>query len=97
MLPAFIVESCRLVSSCVITILYQVLEQMVKCGAAHEVGQSSTAPYTALIRACGKAFAVDRAFKVLRTMLDVGLKPNVVTFNCLIDACGQAKDLDRAS
>ena len=29
-------------------------------------------------------------------MLDVGLKPNVVTFNCLIDACGQAKDLDRA-
>lgn len=74
----------------------QVLEQMVKCGAAHEVGQSSTAPYTALIRACGKAFAVDRAFKVLRTMLDVGLKPNVVTFNCLIDACGQAKDLNRA-
>ena len=29
-------------------------------------------------------------------MLDVGLKPNTVTFNCLIDACSKAHDLDKA-
>ena len=29
-------------------------------------------------------------------MLDAGVKPNVVTFNCLIDVCAKCHDLDRA-
>ena len=32
----------------------QVLEQMVECGAATDVGHASITPYTVLIRACGK-------------------------------------------
>ena len=74
----------------------QVLQQMVRCGAAHDVGQSTITPYTTLIRACGKAYAVDKAFDVMRCMLDVGLKPNTVTFNCLIDACSRGNELDKA-
>ena len=63
---------------------------------AQDVGHASVTPYTTLIRACGKVLAVDKAFKVLRCMLDAGVKPNVVTFNCLIDACGRAQQLDKA-
>ena len=36
----------------------QVLEQMVECGAATDVGHASITPYTVLIRACGKVRGV---------------------------------------
>lgn len=66
---------------------------MIECGAQHESGHTSATPYTTLIRACGKALEVDKAFRVLHCMLDVGVRPNVVTFNCLIDACGKASQV----
>ena len=41
-----------------------VLEQMMACGAAFDVGHANVTPYAVLIRACGKELALEKAFKV---------------------------------
>ena len=69
---------------------------MLACGAAFDVGHANVTPYAVLIRACGKELAVEKAFKVLRCMLNAGIKPNVVTFNSLIEVSAKCVDLPRA-
>ena len=56
---------------------------------------SGTRPISADLR-CGRAGEVDRAFAVLDQMVSAGLKPNVVTYTALLDACAKASQLPRA-
>lgn len=69
-----------------------VLTLMLGCDAA-AVG---AVPYTALIRACGKAMEIDAAFKALQSVLVAGVVPALSTFNFLIEFSGKARRLDLA-
>ena len=48
--------------------------------------------YNALIDACGKARQLTRAFDVLSMMKGGGVRPDAVSFTCLIDAVGHSLD-----
>ena len=49
---------------------------MMACGITQDVGHASVTPYTTLIRACGKALAVDKAFLTLNPNPDPNPNPN---------------------
>ncbi|XP_073151450.1 pentatricopeptide repeat-containing protein GUN1, chloroplastic [Henckelia pumila] len=54
--------------------------------------------YSSLISAYAKSGHFEDAIGVFRSMKDSGLKPNLVTYNALIDACGKGGgDFKRAS
>merc|ERR1719491_1968953 len=52
--------------------------------------------YTALVDTCSKCLEVKKAEKWMQAMLDLDIKPNVVSFSAMIDACARVGDLGRA-
>lgn len=47
--------------------------------------------YSILIKSCVHVFAFDKAQSLLSDMKNEGIKPNVITYNTLIDAYGKAR------
>ena len=45
--------------------------------------------FSALIRAYGQSGYCDEVIKVFETLKSSGLKPNLVAYNAVIDACGK--------
>ena len=43
-----------------------------------------------------KAQQLERAFAVLAEMQRAGIRPDAVSFTCLIDACGRAQQIEQA-
>ena len=56
------------------------------------VARALESRYNALIDACGKARQLTRAFDVLSMMKGGGVRPDAVSFTCLIDAVGHSLD-----
>ena len=63
---------------------------------ASKRGIASVAIYNTLITVCGKARAIDQAFKALDHMRQAGLPPTKVTYQALIAACQRSGELEKA-
>ena len=70
---------------------------VLHCLAQSGIDFSAEVPYTNMIRACGKALEMDKAFAALSAMLASGAVPSLATFNFLIEHSGKARRPDLAS
>lgn len=63
-----------------------IMEEMRKVPNCHP----DVYTYSEMIRACSKALDFDRVYMLLSEMRSVGLTPNTVTYNIIVDAFGKA-------
>jgi len=75
----------------------------VECGRtelsqalADKVPQMDIQNYMSLIRAAGRDHDVNRAFGVIKQLRAGGIAPDGAAYNCIVDACVQAGDMNRA-
>ena len=89
-----LINSCAQVKNIEVGIL--VLDILKKNESVNEIGQSIVVPLTTLVRACIIASNLDMAFRVLDTMLDVGIHPNPIAFNSIVEGCCRKLQLSSA-
>jgi len=75
----------------------------VECGRtelsqalADKVPQMDIQNYMSLIRAAGRDHDVNRAFGIIKQLRAGGIAPDAAAYNCILDVCIQAGDMNRA-
>jgi len=63
---------------------------------SHKVDSLDVQNCMSLIRAAGQAHDLDQAFEYFEKLKAAGVKMDVPTYNCLVDACANAGDMRRA-